>query len=329
MRLRNIDFGHVFNSSGARGFHGEGYWFHKWVPGLNYEGSTFVAKTTTLRPRKGNMPLGPDGSPIDLFPDCIVVKMAAGVTLNSVGLSGPGAEPLLTRWRKEAPNDPFVVSFMSVATTSKERLQEAKEFFGQFATFLRTKGNRPIPGRNVGLQINFSCPNVGLNTTHLLDEVTATLDESQKLDVATMVKLNALVSVEAAHLMTAHAGCDAIVMSNTIPWGQLPDRIDWKGLFGSETSPIAKYGGGGLSGRPLLPIVTDWIRKARTMGINKPIVGGGGILSKEDAGRMLDAGASAIELGSVSILRPWRVQGIIRYVNARLSTPNLSNSGAN
>ncbi len=99
----------------------------------------------------------------------------------------------------------------------------------------------------MALQINFSCPNVGLDTAHLVDEVGETLNESQKLGIATMIKLNALVPVEAAHLMTAHAGCDALVMSNTIPWGQLPDRIDWKGLFGSDTSPIAKYGGGGLS----------------------------------------------------------------------------------
>ena len=51
-----------------------------------------------------------------------------------------------------------------------------------------------------------------------------------------------------------------------------------------------------------------------------PIVGGGGILSVRDAFDMLDAGANAIELGSVSILRPWRVAGIIRAVNRRLGT---------
>ena len=118
--------------------------------------------------------------------------------------------------------------------------------------------------------------------------------------------------------MAAHPGCDAIIMSNTIPWGQLPDRIDWKGLFGTDVSPVAKYGGGGLSGKPLLPIVTDWIRGARVKGVVKPIVAGGGILSKADADRMLDAGADAVELGSVAFLRPWRVQGIINHVNARL-----------
>jgi len=52
MILRGIEFGNVFNASGARGFFGEGYVYHRlWRPfGLSYDGSTFVAKTTTLLP---------------------------------------------------------------------------------------------------------------------------------------------------------------------------------------------------------------------------------------------------------------------------------------
>lgn len=311
MQLRGIDFGHVFNASGARGFRREGYWFHL-APGLNYKGSTFVAKTTTFMPREGNMKLGPSHKPLALLPDCIVVKMRAGVVLNSVGLSGPGVYALVEEWKKSPPPTPFVVSCMSIQQTPGLRLVEAKGMFQQLEPLVEL-----VKGQ-LGLQINFSCPNVGLDHSHLLEEVEGTLNESKQLGIPTMVKLNALVSVDAAHSMAEHPECDALVVSNTIPWGQLPDRIDWKGLFGSDTSPIAKYGGGGLSGKPLLPIVTDWIRKARTLGITKPIVGGGGILSKDDADRMVNAGASAIELGSVSILRPWRVQGIIRHVNARL-----------
>jgi dihydroorotate dehydrogenase len=327
MHLRGIDFGHVFNASGARGFYGEGYWYHKyWRPfGLNYEGSTFVAKTTTLMPRLGNMPLDVDGCPIDLVPDCIVVKPAAGVTLNAVGLSGPGILTLTNTWKKsgrewKTPGTRFVVSIMSVANSPEERFREAKAMFSLLKPVIDAQGVDPPSGlkMRMALQINFSCPNVGLDTSHLVDEASLVLGESQKLGIPTMVKINALVPVEVADLMVTMSGCDALVVSNTIPWGQMPDRIDWKGLFGSDKSPLAKYGGGGLSGKPLLPIVIEWIAAARKHGITKPIIGGGGILSKEDAGRMIAAGASAIELGSVSILRPWRVQGIIRYVNSRL-----------
>ncbi len=127
-----------------------------------------------------------------------------------------------------------------------------------------------------------------------------------------LLKINATLPPVLVGEIAAHSGCAGIICSNTIPWGQLPDQIDWKGLFGSPTSPLADLGGGGLSGAPLLPIVAAWITEARTMGVTVPIVGGGGILSAGDVDVMHKAGATAIELGSVSILRPWRVASIIR-----------------
>jgi dihydroorotate dehydrogenase (NAD+) catalytic subunit len=205
---------------------------------------------------------------------------------------------------------------MSVAATPAERAREARAFFAIFNPFVLNRGRMWT-----ALQINFSCPNVGLDLTHLTDEVHEVLDSAAKLEIPILVKLNALVPVEVVKTIAAHPSCDAIVCSNTIPWGKLPERIDWKGLFGSDTSPLAKYGGGGLSGKPLLPIVADWIRDVRAAGVTTPIVGGGGILCRQDAERLLDVGADAVEIGSVSILRPWRVRSIIRYVNLRMGTP--------
>ena len=319
MRLRGVEWGHVLNASGARGFAGEGYWFHDLsrLVGLRYDGSTFVTKTTTLMPRAGNMWLDDDHRPLALVPDCIVVRPMAGVVLNAVGLSGPGAKEVLAKLRVRRDLKRVVVSFMSVDKTPEARVSEAHSFLHMFRAFIRTKGTD-----NVALQVNFSCPNVGLDPTHLMDEVTQVLDRSVDLGVATMIKLNALVAPEVACKLAEHEGCDAVVCSNTIPWGQMPDVIGWKQLFGSEESPLARYGGGGLSGKPLLPVVEGWIRRAVQLGMKKPIVGGGGILHADDADRLLDAGASAVELGSVSILRPWRVSGIIRSVNRRLgATP--------
>jgi dihydroorotate dehydrogenase len=314
MRLCDIDFGHVFNASGARGFFGEGYAFHAPLKsaGLDYAGSTLVTKTTTLAPRVGNMPLDKDHRPRALAPDCIDVRPFAGVVLNAVGLSGPGVMALRTRWISLAATSraPFVISVMSVAGTAEARRDEIRDLVGLlYPVFERAP--------KAGLQINLSCPNAGLNPQHLVDEAIATLDVIPH-PAPTMLKLNALVSIDAARDIARHSKCDAIVVSNTIPWGQLSDQIDWKGIFGSDVSPLAGYGGGGLSGKPLLPIVTRWIRRARSIGITTPIIGGGGILSQDDAAAMLDAGADAVELGAVSILRPWRVRGIIQYVNARM-----------
>ena len=105
MRLREINFGPVLDGSGVEGFFGEGYWFHKFLRplGLNFNGCAFVAKTATLKPRKGNMPLKDDGiTPKELKPKCVKVKLFKGVALNAVGLSGPGAIALFEdgRWQK-------------------------------------------------------------------------------------------------------------------------------------------------------------------------------------------------------------------------------------
>ena len=305
-------WGGVFNASGARGFFGEGYWFHGLAApfGLRYEGSTFVAKTTTLYPREGNMPLTRQFGPKRILPDCIVVKPRAGVALNAVGLSGPGAEVLIDRWRNVLHGKRFVVSFMAIGKTPNERVAEVASFVELMRPFVEAMGTD-----NLGLQVNFSCPNVGLDPSHLVGEVDASLDRTAALGIMTMLKVSALVPPEVACKLSAHHGCHAVVCSNTIPWGQLPDQIDWRGLFGTDVSPLARFGGGGLSGRPLLPIVEQWIRDACSAGLKKPIVGGGGILSKEDAEGLIMAGATAVELGSVSMLRPWRVAGIIAHVN--------------
>lgn len=307
--LRGIEFGNVFNAAGARGFFGEGYWFHRlWRPfGLCYDGATFIAKTTTLHPRAGNMRLGADGiTPRRWKPDCIAVKFRAGVVLNAVGLSGPGAGVLLARKRWQERRRPFFLSFAAVGATAGEREQETRGF----AALLRDcLGRFQAP---VGLQVNVSCPNTGHDPNQLLVDAATTLDFLAPIGIPLVPKVNVLAPIGAVLQIGEHPACDAISVSNTLPWGALPERIPWRKLFGTDRSPLARYGGGGLSGKLLLPLVIQWIRVARQRGFEKPIMGGGGILTPSGALRVLDAGASAIEIGAVSILRPWRVRSIIR-----------------
>lgn len=318
MKLRGQDWAPVFNASGARGFHGEGYWFHKlWGPfGLGWQGSEFVAKTTTLLPREGNMPLRDDYTPSELRPKCIVVDPRKGIVLNSVGLSGPGADVLFKLWRESWGHRRGFISFMSVQSTPEGRLAEAKVFARLFHEFCLQVGTL-----HVGLQVNFSCPNVSLPTDQLVSEVgevLSTFSEVNAEGVPVIAKFSAATPVEGVvKAVESCRWCDGVSVSNTIPWGKLPDRIDWKGLFGSDKSPLAHIGGGGLSGKPLLPIVRDWIVDARKLGLKKAVIGGGGVLSSRDADELLDAGADAIEIGSAAILRPWRVQGIVKHVLTR------------
>lgn len=313
MKLRNIDFGHVLCASGARNFNGQGWWFHPWLKwlGLDYTGSTFQAKTTTLEPRAGNMPLEADGlTPKERQPRCIIVKPLKGVALNAVGLSGPGAKALLASGMWHTQTAPFIISFMSTAETPKARQEELEAFCDLLRTAL------PSFKAPIALAINFSCPNVGLELMKLHEEVMASLTKASVLGIPLVAKFNALLPAMAAVHLEQHPHLDALCMSNSIPWGMLPEDINWKGLFGSTISPLQEFKGGGLSGKPLKPIVLRWIKEARRLGTKKPIIACGGILCPQDAVDMFEAGATAIEIGSMSFLRPYNVARTIRAANA-------------
>ena len=313
MKLRNIEFGPVLNASGARGFF-EGYRYHNWFKllGLNFDGCTFVAKTTTLEKKEGNMPLRKDGiTPRDWLPKCIKIYPlgGGGMILNAVGLSGPGAEALFEDGRWQERRDPFFISFMPIADTAQARINELKSFVEMFDGYLLEFN------AEVGLQINCSCPNADLDENELVDEVIKWLPIAGQLDVPLMPKFSIVTSVEAVKEICDSSYCDAICVSNTIPWGKLPDKVDWVGLFGTNVSPLAQFKGGGLSGRPLFGPLVDWVFEARKAGIKKPINAGGGIMDANNVNMLshvIDDKNSSVFVGSVAILGPWRIKEIIK-----------------
>ncbi|HEY4514698.1 MAG TPA: hypothetical protein VJJ22_00895 [Candidatus Paceibacterota bacterium] len=309
MNLRGIEFGRVWGASGVQGFFGEGYWYHKWLKpfGLDFHGATFVAKTTTLKARAGNMPLRKDWTPRELLPRCIKVYPGRGIALNSVGISGPGAEALLRDGRWQRRREPFFLSFMSVASSASERNKELEQFIELLAGYL------PSFRAPIGLQINFSCPNVGVHSDDLREEIVRALDIAGALEIPLVPKLNSLVDPSVGFEIGRHSRCDAICVSNTLPWSSL-DSSTRQVTFGRQESPLAQFGGGGISGRYLLYNTLNWIGTARSLGYDKPINGGGGILSSEDAHVVLDVVGpnGSIFLGSIAFLRPWRVRSIIR-----------------
>src|SRR3989344_1339380 len=137
MKLRGIDYGNVLGASGVQGFFVEGYTFHRLLGplGPNFDGMTFVAKTTTLRARAGNMPLTETYEPGEWKPACIWANLLRATALNAVGLSGPGIEKLLEgrrphlglyRWQMR--HGSFFISFVSIEDTVEKRYAEMRGF---------------------------------------------------------------------------------------------------------------------------------------------------------------------------------------------------------
>lgn len=273
-------------------------------------GATFVSKTTTLFPRPGNMPMMEDGvTPKGLLPACIKVRPLKGVVLNSVGLSGPGLFDLLDSGRWQARKNPFMISFMSLAPTPAQRVMELRGL----VSVLRPRIHEFAAP--FGLEINFSCPNVGLDTSSMDVEIMDALEAASPLGVPLVPNFGPDVSIDTLLEVAGHPSCDAVSIANTLKWGKMPEVVDWQGLWGSEKSPLHDLGGGGLSGKPLLPIVLRTVRHAVREGVKKPVIAGGGVLCKDDAKQLMAAGAQVVKLGTIAMLRPWNVRGVIRAIH--------------
>ena len=317
MKLRGVEFGSVIGASGVQGFFGEGYPYHKllkFVPGFTLDGVTLTAKTSTLLPRLGNMPLREDGlTPREFWPSCIKVRPGGGVVLNAVNLSGPGLPFLLNLNRWQKIEKPFFLSFMSVGETKEDRMKELKE------AVQLIKKELPNFKSKIGLQINFSCPNTGHDQEMLAGEIHEALAIASELAVPLVPKISIVLSPTIAADIMSDSNCDAIAVSNAVPWKDVsPETL--KMFFQTTDSPLARFGGGAVSGKYLLPLVVEWIRQFRHQhqGIAKPIIAGGGILRAGDVDKLVEIGATAISPGTITILRPWNLKDVIARANKLL-----------
>ncbi|MBM3272263.1 hypothetical protein FJY94_03250 [Candidatus Kaiserbacteria bacterium] len=323
MNLRGIELGPMQGFSGVQGFFGHGYPFHRiWTFSrwFDFTGMTEVGKTMTMPPTEGNMPLSDEYpfEPQEWFPRCIWVSWRRRIVLNVVGLTNPGAEVLLRY------DQPVVISFMSVAKTSADRLEEARAFV---EWLMRWRAAHP--GVVIVLQFNFSCPNAGHDPTELLHEALVALGIVEELDIPVMAKINVLAPIEMIREIAEHRACDALVLSNSVPFGQNPvdlkHQIDWRRYFPDGASPLTKRGfasPGGLSGEPLLLLVAERLEQIRDAGIDIPICAGGGILKPDDVDLLVGAGlrreVDAVAMASVALLAPWNIQPIIHRAHKLL-----------
>ena len=235
-----------------------------------------------------------------------IVETPSGL-LNAIGLQGVGVRAFVRDvLPRLAPIDTAIL--VNVCGDTVEEYAEVTRILDQ------------APGV-AAVEINISCPNVGHDATKLVHEAKHMLDVGRPLGVPFIVNINLLVTPGEAVEISRHPACAAVSQSNSIPWGAFPERIPWKKIFGSDTSPLVKrgFGLGGYSGPYALPILLDWIHAVRCASSgNQWLIAGGGIQSVNDAEAVCRVGhpiLKGIKLGVVCIVRPWRVQPIIRRVN--------------
>lgn len=307
-------FGPVWDAAGTRGFCDAGWPHHLLLRllGLRARGATFVTKTITALPWTGNTPSYTAAPfwPLRFFPDSVVFWPTQRTTLNAWGLTGPGIEALTESFFDYQPTDNFQISYMPVAETHAERLEETRLVVRYLAASLK------YLGVEVGLQLNASCPNTDHDLDTFVSELREHLDILSELELITLVKESVDTPFEPMLEVAAHPACHGVVTTNCVKWSNLPD---WKKirLTGGLQSPLHKYGGGGLSGPYLLPLVVERIQRYRQAGFLKHINGGGGISSPGDAKRVFEAGADSVFYGTVANYAPWQVRRIIRYAHRR------------
>ncbi|WP_285948358.1 HisA/HisF-related TIM barrel protein, partial [Dubosiella newyorkensis] len=97
------------------------------------------------------------------------------------------------------------------------------------------------------------------------------------------------------------AGADGLVLINTL----LGMRIDLK-----TGKPLLANKTGGLSGPAIKPVAIRMVYQV-AQAVNIPIIGVGGITCAEDVLEVLNAGASAVEVGAQNFVDPYVCKTII------------------
>ena len=218
-----------------------------------------------------------------------IAETPSGV-LNCIGLENPGAEAFV------ADILPTLAQYdVPIFANISGNTLEEYEFMAKTLT---------VEGV-AALEVNISCPNVkcgGMAFGVQADSAAAVCKAVKShTDLPVIMKLSPNVTdiVEIARAVEA-AGADGISMINTL-LGMSVDLRTRKPLLGNIY--------GGLSGPAVKPVALRLTHQV-AQAIDIPIMGGGGIMSGEDALEFMVVGADIVSVGTATMVDP-RAIGII------------------
>ena len=253
---------------------------------LNRLGGIAV-KGTTQEPRPGN--------PLPRIAE------TTGGMLNSVGLQNPGIDQVLKNelpWLRSRFSG---VIFANISGFSEEEYVHCCELADA------------SPDTDA-IELNISCPNVHGGGMSFGSDPKAAARITKAVRAVCrkplFVKLTPNVTdITEIACACEHAGADGLSLINTL----LGMRIDPK-----LRRPILANETGGLSGPAIFPIALRMVWQVYR-SVQIPIIGIGGISSAVDVIEMMLAGASAVQVGAASLVRPTACCDIIDALPAEMS----------
>lgn len=272
----HLSNGHQFEymtASGALGYDGRGWpweWPLRWAGLLDPKLFTNVTKTLTPQPRVGNLRWS--------HPWSVVTTVPHGAA-NAIGLTNPGFD----WWIKEvAPKIPKSGYNIVCSITGDDPAT-----LGTMAGKLDKVGIRAI-------ELNASCPNTD---KELLQNATLVVDMVKAIRAATQHPIILKLSVVHDYVHVAKS-CEGIVEALAI------NSVPWSVAFPDQKSPLARFGGGGVSGRAAQPWTWKMVQELAS-STSIPVIGPG-VWEFYDMAHLRELGAKAISFGSIFMRYPWR-----------------------
>lgn len=234
-------------------------------------------KGTTLQPRYGN-------------PTPRIAECTAGM-INSVGLQNPGVDEVIA---KEIPALRRIFRQPIIANISGFSVEEYRECCSRIDSHVDI------------IEVNVSCPNVhngGMSfgtDAHCASDVTKAVKAVTTKPVFIKLTPNVtdIVSIAKA---CEDAGADGLTVANTF----LGMRIDIR-----RHKPVLANVMGGFSGPAIFPIALRMVYQV-AKAVQVPIMGCGGVASASDVVEMMMAGATAVQIGAMTLREPLICKKII------------------
>ncbi|MBI2343023.1 MAG: hypothetical protein HYV02_01600 [Deltaproteobacteria bacterium] len=266
-------------ASGALAFDGRGWWWEwplRWCGLLDPSKFAIVIKTVTRRPRRGNLRWSRPWE---------VVRLLKGGVVNAIGLTNPG----IAWWCRTVGTQVPKRSYRLIGSIYGESPEEIAEMASMLDTV-------PL----VAVEVNCSCPNVGARAVSQTEAILAAMEGARQ---ATQHPLIAKLSVAHDYCAIARGlqGKVSAIAINSVPWAMA--------CQGAE-SPLAQFGGGGVSGRAAQ--LYTWRMLQELVDVTSIPVIGPSVWTYEDIGRLRRLGARAISFGSIFLRYPWRPTAYVR-----------------